>query len=87
MSNPPTPADLNLPDKSAIHSARETGRISAINAADTPLAVVMICQAYFRLVASLAAKGRDPESDLEALLDIHASAARIELKELREAGL
>lgn len=84
---PPTPTDLNLPEKSAIQSARDAGRASAIEAAGTPLAVVMICQMYFRLVASLAAKGRDPERDLETLLDIHRASARLELQALREAGL
>lgn len=84
---PPEKHRPDLPEKSAIHKAREDGRASVIDAADKPLAVVMICQAYFRLVASLAMKSADPDQALEAYLGIHNQSARIELDELRKAGL
>lgn len=87
MSKHQNSADPNLPGKSEILDAREAGRNSVVDATDKPLAVVMICQAYFRLIASLAMKTNDPDKALEAYLGLHNQSARIEPNELREAGL
>lgn len=84
---PPTPTDLNLPEKDEIRRALKEGRAAAAEAENMPLMVVVILQAYFHTVAKLALKSANPEQSLEGLLDIHASSARIELKELRETGL
>lgn len=80
----PTPAD---DPKSMIVHARAKGRAHAADADGKPLAIVAICQAYFRMVAQMAIKTGNPDEALDQLLDIHRASARLELQALREAGL
>jgi hypothetical protein len=74
-----------LPDKPTITAARNAGRHHATEAADKPLAAVAICQAYFRMVASMALKSANPQDALRELLVIHNQSAEIELREMIEA--
>ncbi len=73
--------------KSVIVSARVEGRAHAAEADGKPLAIVAICQAYFRMVAQMAIQTGNPDEALDRLLDIHRASARLELQALREAGL
>ncbi len=80
----PTPGD---DPKSMIVHARAEGRAHATEADGKPLAIVAICQAYFRMVAQMAIQTGNPDEALDQLLDIHRASARLELQSLREAGL
>lgn len=82
-----TPIDLGLIQARDVAQVRAQARGEAEHVQDKPLAIVLIWQTYFRLMARLALKSGNPDENLEEMLAIHAASARLELKLLREAGL